>query len=233
MCIRDRDIGLRYAPTLFSDDEITRLCNNWTLALSTLADASSTKEAHGLVSSDISGLNLCQNDIETLEASTSDLVDIWPMSSLQAGIAFHAESDTDHGSYNVQTILDFACTMHPDRLRQSLNNLLSRHPALRVSFQTTESMEPVLVVHDAPPLTWTEHDLTNLPCADRESHAARIAESDRNKPFDLDKAPLMRATLLHLAPGYSQLIWSLHHICLLYTSPSPRDRQKSRMPSSA
>ena len=25
----------------------------------------------------------------------------------------------------------------------------------------------------------------------------------------------------------------LHRICLLYTSPSPRDRQKSRMPSSA
>ena len=24
-----------------------------------------------------------------------------------------------------------------------------------------------------------------------------------------------------------------HHLCLLYTSPSPRDRQKSRMPSSA
>ena len=24
-----------------------------------------------------------------------------------------------------------------------------------------------------------------------------------------------------------------HHPCLLYTSPSPRDRQKSRMPSSA
>ena len=25
----------------------------------------------------------------------------------------------------------------------------------------------------------------------------------------------------------------VHSICLLYTSPSPRDRQKSRMPSSA
>ena len=25
----------------------------------------------------------------------------------------------------------------------------------------------------------------------------------------------------------------LHSACLLYTSPSPRDRQKSRMPSSA
>ena len=32
------------------------------------------------------------------------------------------------------------------------------------------------------------------------------------------------------------MVWltdDLHHTCLLYTSPSPRDRQKSRMPSSA
>ena len=27
--------------------------------------------------------------------------------------------------------------------------------------------------------------------------------------------------------------WAYSNICLLYTSPSPRDRQKSRMPSSA
>ena len=29
-----------------------------------------------------------------------------------------------------------------------------------------------------------------------------------------------------------ELLWNLK-VCLLYTSPSPRDRQKSRMPSSA
>ena len=27
--------------------------------------------------------------------------------------------------------------------------------------------------------------------------------------------------------------WTIDSTCLLYTSPSPRDRQKSRMPSSA
>ena len=31
----------------------------------------------------------------------------------------------------------------------------------------------------------------------------------------------------------SQKLIDLHNSCLLYTSPSPRDRQKSRMPSSA
>ena len=45
-------------------------------------------------------------------------------------------------------------------------------------------------------------------------------------------------------PDYITLVWLpdfivwgvaelLHYVCLLYTSPSPRDRQKSRMPSSA
>ena len=38
------------------------------------------------------------------------------------------------------------------------------------------------------------------------------------------------ATLMRTAPHYGG---SLLYACLLYTSPSPRDRQKSRMPSSA
>ena len=35
------------------------------------------------------------------------------------------------------------------------------------------------------------------------------------------------------AATFSLLVWQPSWICLLYTSPSPRDRQKSRMPSSA
>ena len=40
----------------------------------------------------------------------------------------------------------------------------------------------------------------------------------------------VRAVLLQLA---AQLQEAEDRVCLLYTSPSPRDRQKSRMPSSA
>ena len=47
----------------------------------------------------------------------------------------------------------------------------------------------------------------------------------------------MDADLSH-RPIFLQELWKRRHeaevlICLLYTSPSPRDRQKSRMPSSA
>ena len=36
-----------------------------------------------------------------------------------------------------------------------------------------------------------------------------------------------------IAPEADEKIFDKHYNCLLYTSPSPRDRQKSRMPSSA
>ena len=44
---------------------------------------------------------------------------------------------------------------------------------------------------------------------------------------------LGRVTLAHYQDGTGQCSVSCQSPCLLYTSPSPRDRQKSRMPSSA
>ena len=44
-------------------------------------------------------------------------------------------------------------------------------------------------------------------------------------------APII-LNLLHLVVGV-YVVTARGSVCLLYTSPSPRDRQKSRMPSSA
>ena len=70
--------------------------------------------------------------------------------------------------------------------------------------------------------------------------------SDRRIPSDTNVITNHSTTILGKKVNYSaqigtQPIWdangevivTLHYTCLLYTSPSPRDRQKSRMPSSA
>ena len=48
---------------------------------------------------------------------------------------------------------------------------------------------------------------------------------------DVDDLPdyIKEGIIFHFVEEYSDVF----KICLLYTSPSPRDRQKSRMPSSA
>ena len=50
---------------------------------------------------------------------------------------------------------------------------------------------------------------------------------------ELELARGSRAIVLAASHLDMELLPALYELCLLYTSPSPRDRQKSRMPSSA
>ena len=49
----------------------------------------------------------------------------------------------------------------------------------------------------------------------------------------LVKAECLQHTGSFKLRGASNAVWSLDDTCLLYTSPSPRDKRQSRMPSSA
>ena len=49
----------------------------------------------------------------------------------------------------------------------------------------------------------------------------------------VEETGLTRASIATILQGMSPLKFAMFRNCLLYTSPSPRDRQKSRMPSSA
>ena len=72
-----------------------------------------------------------------------------------------------------------------------------------------------------------ELNLTNLtPDIDLTEIYVKTAEINR---------PALQLTgyLEHFANERVQIIGYVEYTCLLYTSPSPRDRQKSRMPSSA
>ena len=56
----------------------------------------------------------------------------------------------------------------------------------------------------------------------------KIMEDLLLRPPSQRTHPSRKLILLNLPTGYGKT-----RFCLLYTSPSPRDRQKSRMPSSA
>ena len=53
------------------------------------------------------------------------------------------------------------------------------------------------------------------------------------RDIELSKTQIKLALLELTNEPESKQMWSQDIFCLLYTSPSPRDRQKSRMPSSA
>ena len=66
---------------------------------------------------------------------------------------------------------------------------------------------------------------------DKESRKGNLRENKRNKDV-MEKQKILYTTVLK-KKNLNLMMKSQIQICLLYTSPSPRDRQKSRMPSSA
>ena len=54
-----------------------------------------------------------------------------------------------------------------------------------------------------------------------------------HEDFDIEKVQTQGSRCMDCGTPYCHTGMTLANICLLYTSPSPRDRTRSRMPSSA
>src|SRR5437899_2992359 len=118
--------------------------------------------------------------------TTSGLVDVWPLTPMQEGLAFHTrygQGGTD--VYTVQLVLELAGPLQVQRLRLALQALLERHPNLKAAFVQVASGATVSVVaRDVRPAL-AEVDLSSLAEAEALAEAARLAEEDHAAGFEL------------------------------------------------
>ncbi|HST59426.1 MAG TPA: amino acid adenylation domain-containing protein, partial [Longimicrobium sp.] len=102
-------------------------------------------------------------------------------------------------------------TLRPEALRQALEDLVHRHEALRTVF-AAQGGRPVQVVTPPAPFAMSLTDLSELPAQLAEREAARIADEEARRPFDLATGPLFRARLLRTAPDAWRLLLTIHHV---------------------
>ena len=93
----------------------------------------------------------------------------------------------------------------------------------------TDPDAPVHALDDAPVPQTSIVDMPREPIVGRDTEARQLFESicDEVGKVVVGQRELVEGTLVALFSGGHVLI------CLLYTSPSPRDQRGSRMPSSA
>ena len=142
-----------------------------------------------------------------------DVADVWPLTPVQEGLLFHAQYDRDgEDPYLVQLLFELEGPLSSSRLRGALDAILERHAALRVSFETTRLGQPIQLAHRRCPIPWQYHDLSGVGPEASETRAREIEREDRRARFMLQRAPLIRATLLRLAPDRHRLLLTQHHL---------------------
>jgi natural product biosynthesis luciferase-like monooxygenase protein len=127
---------------------------------------------------------------------------IWFLHQLEPGSHYNDHFDLRvRGSLNVQV------------LERAINEIVRRHDTLRSSFFDGDG-EPVQTIAKALAVSLPITDLGHLPPSKREQEAVRLAVEDCNRPFDLERAPLFRASLVRLAPDDHLLILTFDHIII-------------------
>jgi aspartate racemase len=113
--------------------------------------------------------------------------------------------------YNIPLIMRLAGVMDITALQKSLQALIDRHESLRTCFPTIDD-QPVQVIRDDCLVLLLEHNLKDLPEAERETAAAKVIEEEILRPFDLTHGPVIRAALIRIADQDHILVITLHHI---------------------
>jgi amino acid adenylation domain-containing protein len=134
-----------------------------------------------------------------------------PLSFAQQRLWFLDQLVPGNPFYNVDTTTRLNLPLDVAALEQSLNEIVRRHEALRTTFQMVDG-QPAQVVGLALHVSLPVVDLAHLPLEEREREAARLAQREAQLPFNLAAGPLLRASLLRLAPDEHLLLLTLHHI---------------------
>ncbi len=126
---------------------------------------------------------------------------LWFLDRLEPGLAL----------YNVPVFVRLQGPLDEQALRISLRKLMQRHESLRTSFATLKD-ESVQVIAPELPLELNLVDLSQLPANEREQRIRELSGEESRRPFDLGRAPLVRATLLRAAEEDHVLLLTMHHI---------------------
>jgi amino acid adenylation domain-containing protein/non-ribosomal peptide synthase protein (TIGR01720 family) len=133
------------------------------------------------------------------------------LSFAQERLWFTSQLEAASSSLNVPGAVRLRGPLDVARLEQSLGRVVARQAALRTRFIERDGRPEALVEAQARvPLELVV--LTHLPAAERQAAARRMLDRKAAEPFELSRAPLLRALLARLDEQEHVLLLVLHHI---------------------
>ncbi|MFL5358380.1 amino acid adenylation domain-containing protein, partial [Archangium sp.] len=142
--------------------------------------------------------------------STAQTRDI-PLAFSQQRLWFLDQLEPGSASYNIPAALRLSGQLDLEALRRAFEELVRRHDSLRTTFVSSDG-QPVQRIAPALSIPLDVLDLQDVPASGRETRARELLHQEALRPFDLARGPLLRTSLLRLAPEEHVLLVVQHHI---------------------
>jgi amino acid adenylation domain-containing protein/non-ribosomal peptide synthase protein (TIGR01720 family) len=113
--------------------------------------------------------------------------------------------------YNIAPAIEMSGKLDVTALERSLNEIVQRHEVLRTTFPTIDGKAAVAIAPNLH-LPLEQIDLSGSPAAEQKDEMQRLVADYAQRPFELDKGPLLRVYLVRLAPERHIFLLVMHHI---------------------
>ena len=132
-----------------------------------------------------------------------------PLSYAQQALWFLDQWEPGQPTFNVAAAVRVDGPMDAVALSRAFDEIVRRHEALRTTFAKVDG-RPVQVI--APPVHVPINQVDLRANRNPALAAERLATEEARRPFDLERGPLVRASLLRLGEGEHAVLLSMHHI---------------------
>jgi amino acid adenylation domain-containing protein len=134
-----------------------------------------------------------------------------PLSLSQTRMWFFEQLSSGTSAFNIALGVRFRGPLNIPALEQTFSEIMRRHESLRTVFPAINT-QPVQVIRPPSRFHVPIVDLSAQALEEREQQAARLAQEETLRAFDLAEGPLARPTLLRLSDDEHIVICTMHHI---------------------
>ncbi|UPZ26788.1 non-ribosomal peptide synthase/polyketide synthase [Streptomyces sp. LRE541] len=170
--------------------------------------------AGGRSPSDFPLAPLDQPTVDRLVGTGRDIVDLYPLTPTQTGMVVHGLDEPGRGMYVEQITFVADGVRDPGLLAAAWQHVVDRTPVLRTTVVLNGVPAPLQAVHRTAVLPVTEHDWSALAPDARDTALERLLAEDKTRALALDRAPLLRLSLIRLGPDQVRVVWTFHHVLL-------------------
>ncbi|MEM9921671.1 MAG: amino acid adenylation domain-containing protein, partial [Bacteroidota bacterium] len=135
-----------------------------------------------------------------------------PLSYGQQRLWFLQQLNPDNPFYNYAENYLLEGALDKQHLADAFQDLIKQHEILRTCFVQDDNSQLSQHIQPSMPLLMEFFDLCNISEEERTHKAGQIAFQEAEKPFDLEKGPLMRVALIKLANHRHLMLICMHHI---------------------
>ncbi|NEQ69506.1 MAG: amino acid adenylation domain-containing protein, partial [Symploca sp. SIO2D2] len=134
-----------------------------------------------------------------------------PLSFAQQRLWFLDQLEPNSPLYNIPIALCLQGTINVKALENGLQDIITRHEALRTKFISVDGQATQLI-HTETTCTLSVVDLQHLSGSEQATTAQQLAQRQAIEPFNLEQDSLIKATLVVLSKTEHWLLVCMHHI---------------------